>query len=235
MTFDVESAALQFAQEVQDILDGVLPVPTSVPADDRIVQADTLDDIRYRVQTTARNGQVVLTKNDQPIAHLRITFQCTADAVGAYLAVERCDIGLFSVDGRLPIVRLDFRRDMHTVPSCHWNVHAESGQATRILTLGNPTHPGVFSKLHLPVGGPRMRPCLEDFLEFVLHEFGVDRLPNAPAVLADGRERWRRRQIATSVRDAPDEAVRVLRELGYTVAPPGSGPAAAKPDKLRVW
>lgn len=233
MTFDVEQAALEFAQEV---LDGVLPVPTSVPLDDRVVQAGTLDGVRYRLQPTARNGQVVLAKDDQPIAHLRITFQCTADAQGAYLAVERCDIGLYSgVDGRLPIVRLDFRRDMYSAPSCHRNVHAETGQATRILTLGNPEHSGVFPKLHFPIGGPRMRPCLEDFLEFVLREFGVDRLPGAPDVIADGRERWRRRQIGTSVRDSPDEAVRVLRQLGYTVTDPEPGPNAGKPDKLRVW
>lgn len=236
MTVDVEAEVLEFAQEVQDVIDGVLPVPSSVPADDRIVQASTADTVRFRVESTAKNGQVVLAKNDLPIAHLRIMFLCTADAHDAYLAVERCDFGLYSgVDGRLPIVRLDFRRDMHTAPACHWNVHAESGPATRILTLGNPDHPGVFSKLHLPVGGPRMRPCLEDFLQFVVHEFGVDHHVDALQVIADGRERWRRRQIGTSVRDAPDEAVRVLRELGYTVDEPNAGAAQPKPDKLRIW
>ncbi|MBN9739182.1 MULTISPECIES: hypothetical protein [unclassified Pseudonocardia] len=234
MTFDVEAEALAFAQEIQDVLDGVLPVPATVDLDDRIVTAHTVDDVRFRVETAAKNGQVVLAKNSRPIAHMRIVFLCTADAYNAYLAVERCDIGLFSgVDSRLPIVRLDFRRDMHTAPSCHWNVHAESGPATRVLTLGNPDHSGVFSKLHFPVGGPRMRPCLEDFLQFVLQEFGVDRHPDAMSVIAEGRERWRRRQIGTSVRDAPDEAARVLRELGYTVT--ADSPAPPRRDRLRAY
>jgi len=154
---------------------------------------------------------------------------------GDYLAIERSDFGLYSIDGRLPVFRLDFRRDMHTVPACHWNVHAESGPATRLLTLGNPDHSGAFAKLHFPVGGPRMRPCLEDFLGILLHEFGVDRLSDASRILCEGRERWRRRQIGTAVRDAPEEAARVLEELGYTVSEPPGGPAPVKVDKLRVW
>jgi hypothetical protein len=235
VTFDVEAEALAFAQEIQDVLDGVLPVPPPVASDDRIITAHKADSVRFRVESAAKNGQVVLAKVGRPIAHMRILFLCTADAYNAYLAVERCDIGLYSgVDSRLPIVRLDFRRDMHTAPTCHWNVHAESGPATRVLTLGNPDHPGVFSKLHFPVGGPRMRPCLEDFLQFVLHEFGVDRHPDAMTVIAEGRERWRRRQIGTSVRDAPDEAARVLRELGYNVTADDGSPIARR-DKLRAY
>ncbi|BCB85704.1 hypothetical protein Psuf_030170 [Phytohabitans suffuscus] len=52
--------------------------------------------------------------------------------------------------------------------------------------------------------------------------------------LDSGRERWRRRQAATVVRDLPDEAARVLGELGYTVTPP----TEVKPPSvkaLRNW
>ncbi|MGH4025484.1 MAG: hypothetical protein ACRDRV_12995 [Pseudonocardiaceae bacterium] len=66
-----------------------------------------------------------------------------------------------------------------------------------MLGRTNPDHPGVLSALHFPVGGARIRPCLEDFLHFLAHEFQIDVLPNAPAILAEGRERWRRRQIGT--------------------------------------
>ena len=80
-----------------------------------------------------------------------------------------------------------------------------------------------------------MRPCLEDVLTFVLHEFGVDQVEGADTLLCTGRERWRRRQIATLVRDAPDEAVRVLRELGYVVDDPSTGPAVPQVSKLQAW
>jgi hypothetical protein len=65
---------------------------------------------------------------------------------------------------RHPLLRLDFDREMHTAPGCHWNVHAERGAITNLLARNNPDHSGELCKLHLPVGGARMRPCLEDLL-----------------------------------------------------------------------
>lgn len=80
-----------------------------------------------------------------------------------------------------------------------------------------------------------MRPCLEDFLQFLINEFRIDTLPDAFGVLADGRERWRRRQIAALVRDAPDEAVRLLTEIGYDVTPPESGERKPNTTALQRW
>lgn len=236
MTFRVESEVLAFAQELQDLLDGVLPRPDDVAEQDRQVKVEVVvGQSRYRVQVAARNGLITLTKNRQPVASLRVTYQCTADSSATYLAVHRSDYELRGWTDKTPIARLDFLRDAHTVPACHWNIHAERGAASRLLTLGNPTHSGSFSELHFPVGGARMRPCLEDVLTFVLHEFGVDQVEGADTLLCTGRERWRRRQIATLVRDAPDEAVRVLRELGYVVDDPSTGPAVPQVSKLQAW
>jgi hypothetical protein len=130
---------------------------------------------------------------------------------------------------------LAFAQELQDLLDGHWNIHAERGAASRLLTLGNPTHSGSFSELHFPVGGARMRPCLEDVLTFVLREFGVDQVEGADTLLCAGRERWRRRQIATLVRDAPDEAVRVLRELGYVVDDPSTGPAVPQVLRLQSW
>lgn len=236
MTFDIESEVLVFAQELQDLLDGVLPRPGDVPEQDRQVKAEVMvGQARYRLQVAAVNGLITLTKDGHPVASLRVSIQCTADTDQMYLAVHRSDFELRGWADKTPIARLDFLREAHTVPACHWNIHAERGTASRLLTLGNPQHSGVFSELHFPVGGARMRPCLEDVLAFLISEFGIDRLPGAEAMLCAGRERWRRRQIATLVRDAPDEAVRVLRELGYGVADPKDGPVPARTSKLQAW
>jgi hypothetical protein len=78
-----------------------------------------------------------------------------------------------------------------------------------------------------------MRPCVEDFIDLVAREFRFDLKREASDVLEDGRERWRRRQIATLVRDAPDEAARVLQELGYDVQSPPSGHPPANTAGLR--
>lgn len=236
MTFDVESEALAFAQELQDLLDGVLPRPADIPERDRQVRVEVMvGQARYRLQVAADGGLITLTKSGQPVASLRVSIQCTSDTDRTYLAVHRSDFELRGWADKTPIARLDFLRDAHTVPACHWNIHAERGAASRLLTLGDPKHSGAFSELHFPVGGARMRPCLEDVLAFVLHEFGIDHCVGADVLLREGRERWRRRQIATLVRDAPDEAVRVLRDLGYGITEPAAGPSQPKTSKLCAW
>lgn len=58
--------------------------------------------------------------------------------------------------------------------------------------------------------------------------FGVDATPEGLEALRDGRERWRRAQVGTVVRDAPDEAIRVLADLGYRVR---LKPGVAKPEE----
>ena len=86
-----------------------------------------------------------------------------------------------------------------------------------------------MSDLHFPVGGTRFRPCLEDVLDMLVRELGVDHADAWRTALTDGRERWRRMQTAAVVRDAPVEAIAALTALGYdiqlrdgTVAPQGN-------------
>ncbi|CAM2813274.1 MULTISPECIES: hypothetical protein [Dermacoccus] len=77
-----------------------------------------------------------------------------------------------------------------------------------------------MDELHFPLGGARFRPALEDVLQMLVEEFGVDAVDGWRKHLAQGRERWRRIQTRAVVRDAPDEAVATLRALGYLVTEP---------------
>jgi hypothetical protein len=72
--------------------------------------------------------------------------------------------------------------------------------------------------VHFPVGGPRFRPCLEDVLEMLIDEFGIDNAKESSNALARGRQKWRRIQTRTVVRDDPESAVTELKSLGYDVA-----------------
>lgn len=235
MTIDVQAAALDFAQELQDLLDLVLPVPEGVPHESRQVQI-FFSDGRYVIRVAADNGKIALTKDGECVGYLRVSFQCTSDTAQNYLAVHKSAFELLEFADRNPISRLEFERDAHTKPAAHWHVHAERGTVSRMLWRTNPDHPGVLSALHFPVGGARMRPSLEDFLQHLMHEFRIDMLPGALAVLTEGRERWKRRQIATAVRDAPDEAVRVLKEeFGYTITPPTTGEPKPNTTALQRW
>jgi hypothetical protein len=233
VTIDVHQAAVEFGQELQDLLDKVLPRPWNVDERDRQVQARAGAHGRFVARVAARNGAIVLTRNGTHVAFLRVEFHCTHDTAGSYLAIQKSTFELLSAADRVPLLRLDYVRNAHTVPACHWNVHAERGAVSSLLGRTNPDHPGHVSKLHLPVGGTRMRPCLEDFIDMCAYEFRFDLRRDAADALEEGRERWRRRQAGTIVRDAPDEAVRVLTSLGYVVTAPPAGPAPANAAALR--
>lgn len=174
------------------------------------------------------------------VAELRARLFLSMDHSGSYLKVWRSEFEVRSAMDRTPLVRLDYRADMHTAPLAHWNFHAERGAFSQMLARAHAARPKQVPKphdlsaLHLPVGGERFRPCLEDLMQFLIVDCGIDAKDGWLEAVEFGRERWRRRQLGSAVRDAPREAARVLKDLGYAVTPPNGEPAD-KPDKLRAW
>ena len=177
----------------------------------------------------------VLTVRSTPAARLVVRLGLRSDSSGSYLAVTKSDYVLYDLIDGEPLVRLEYQDDMRTAPSCHWQVHAERGALSHLLTLSGHEKPHQLSSLHFPVGGARHRPCIEDFLQFVVQECRLDAEVNAAQVLQEGRDRWRRRQLATMVRDVPEEAVRALAVLGYGVTDPPDGPAPVRRKTLDLW
>jgi hypothetical protein len=146
-------------------------------------------------------------------------------------------VKVLSVLDRTPLIRLEYRADMVNVPCCHWQIHAERGAFTHLLAaahgLGRVKKPHDLSALHIPVGGERFRPCLEDVLQFLVEDCGVDSVDGYSDVLNEGRTSWRTKQLASVVRDFPEEAARVLRDLQWQVNPPaGRDPEAPPRDAL---
>ena len=87
--------------------------------------------------------------------------------------------------------------------------------------------------LHFPVGGHRFRPALEDVLEMLIDEFGVDKSGDTLERLQAARVRWRRTQTRAAARDAPGAAAESLRAMGYVVEPPsGSSDHPERLDRL---
>ncbi len=167
---------------------------------------------------------LVLTAHGDDVATLTVNYQLALDSHEQYLAVARSHFHLHSSLDRMPLLRLEYGRDMHTVPSAHWQVVAERGALSHLLAKTGAPNPHSLQSLHLPVGGRRYRPCLEDFLQFLIQECGIDARNGWQAAVKAGRVRWHQRQLAAVVRDAPDEAAHALRALGYSVAPPEAGP-----------
>lgn len=70
MTIDVQRAVQDFAQEVQDLLDSVLPRPDDVSPEDRKVGVPFIDG-RYSVRVGTDHAKVALMKDGARVGYLR--------------------------------------------------------------------------------------------------------------------------------------------------------------------
>lgn len=225
-TVDLEARSVEFAQESQDLLDAVLPCGSGEDADLRKLKVlANQDSFVIRPGDVTRFTPVWLLSGGEHVADLDISFMCSLDRSRGYLAVRKSSFQLRSVRPKegVPLLRLDFNHKAHSVPAAHWNVHGERGATSVLLSRCNPNHEGLLSQVHLPVGGVRYRPCLEDFLELLISEFNFDTLPGWQPIVAAGREKWRVLQLRSVVRDSPRDAAEVLEGLGYSVVPPVNG------------
>jgi hypothetical protein len=224
---DLQAAVSEFAAEIQDLLDSVLLGRREVRA---VRQGD-----KYVVRTGLKAEPVALRVQDESLATLGLSFRCRLDHVGEYLAVEKSAFVLASTIERRPLIRCEYVRDAHTSPTAHWQVHAERGTFSALLARSGAKAPHDLASLHVPVGGSRFRPGLEDVLEFLVRECGFDAAEGWETAVVDGRQRWRERQLAALVRDAPHLAAEALRRVGYVVSEPPSGAPTGKPESLRRW
>jgi hypothetical protein len=134
VTCDLQDDARRFGEELQTLLGGVLPYLSGADPDLRQVAVNQAG-LAFAVEIgTAKAGKAVaipLLSDGVKTADLRVRIGLVADSVHQYPAVAYSEYSL-RID-RLPLIRLDFGRDFHTVPGCHWNVHAERGAVTTLL------------------------------------------------------------------------------------------------------
>jgi hypothetical protein len=158
---------------------------------------------------------------------MTLSIACQLDSAGQYLAVAESSFNLLAALDRTPVIRIHYYRDPRGKPGAHIHVHGHRGALSHLLSQAGHDHPHDMASLHIPVGGSRFRPCLEDFIQFLICECKFDALPGWRGYVEAGRELWRCRQAGAVVRDVPEEAARVLRELGYTVEAPTPVPDAS--------
>jgi len=150
--------------------------------------------------------------------------RCQLDSHGVWLAVESSTYKLALDRDRTPLLRVDYVRGANKAPCAHLQVHAHRGALTHLLSQAGHAKAHDMSALHLPLGGARFRPCLEDVLQFLVDECQVESVPGWRDAVLAGRARWRRRQARTVTRDFLEEAADVLRSEGYRVEPPDEVP-----------
>ncbi len=210
---------MAFATELQALLNETLP------GEHTIESTRSESDHRYVVRPEGGRRLALHVRGDH-LADLGVTMYLDHDRTQQYLKTVRSDVIVLSVLDRRPLFRYEYRSDMRVTPIAHWQVHAERGALSHLLARAHAhdprsvPRPHDISSLHLPVGGERFRPCLEDVLQFLITNCGIDSVPGWEAAVQRGREQWRRRQLGSAVRDLPSEAARVLQGLGWHVEPP---------------
>lgn len=192
-------------------------------------------------------GGIVLTVDGKPHLLLKVRFECSFDGHSRFLAVDSSEVHVFAyVSPRQPLFRYEYERRASQVPAAHIHVHAHRDALTYVMTKSgagttrgrrrteSDQVPGM-QELHFPVGGHRFRPALEDILEMLIDEFGIDDAKDAREALQRGRQAWRQTQTRSAVRDDPQSAVEVLQGLGYDIQWRGDGDEPhARLDRLQT-
>lgn len=115
MTFDLTEASREFAQDIQDLLDATLPLPSGTEPEQR--RLNVLQQREWRVirpGTSDKPGTIALLHGGKHVADLGFSFRCAPDQSGSYLAVRKSTFQLSSVQEGPPLLRLDYDHRSHT-------------------------------------------------------------------------------------------------------------------------
>ncbi|RKT78673.1 hypothetical protein DFJ68_2122 [Terracoccus luteus] len=219
----LESEARSFADKVGGLLRRTLPQAPNM----RVSVLGSKLWIRPDGQTLDENGRerggVPLHVRGVPLAWLRVTYSCRPDSTGRYLAVDGSKFWIVSTKDRSPLIRFEYEYEARTTPHSHIHVHAERGTLSHLLTRTRRAKAHDMSALHLPTGGSRFRPDLEDVIQFLITECGVDEVAGWKAAVDERRAEFRVIQARAVARAMARETAEELQALGYTVHPPKDG------------
>ena len=177
---------------------------------------------------------VVLSIGGKKLLDLVVSYTCSISTQHPYMIIEGSTFGLRPHGGGEWLARLDYRRRPRVnVPCSHLHIHAHRDAWTFMMSRdgrgsgrsavkkrGDAEKTPQISDIQFPVGGPRLRPALEDFLTMLIEELGVDHPPHARQELDQARARWRTEQAKAIVRSSSGIAADVLQEMGWAVTPP---------------
>lgn len=212
-----ESEALEGLVQrfAEDVLSRVLMCLEGQPKSD-VLKIDASPDgkrftFSYRQSLHAQTG-------GPAVGLVQLDYALGTDRSGQHLAVQNSAFQLRDSRGKKPIVRVEYVRDAIKVPCSHIHVHAESGLFTQLLGATGHASPAAVQSVHIPTGGDRFRPCVEDFIEFLISECKVAGREGWRDEVTAGRETWRQMQTAAAVRDRPEAAIKELERLGLIVS-----------------
>jgi hypothetical protein len=190
------------------------------------------------VVTTRDPAGIPLFVNSEHLLSLKLDYHCIWDRDKEFLAVDRSSIHLLMPQVTEPLLHYDYERSPRSpIPCAHFNVHGHRDELIYSMMAAEFKHQARnrarrvvkgkaprLSQIHIPTGGHRFRPCLEDLVQMVVYEFGVDTKENWQDALENGRKVWKDNQLGSAVRDNPSKAVEQLERMGFVITAPEQWP-----------
>lgn len=178
--------------------------------------------IGYKIGKNNLLGEAIplTTHGSQAPLHLDFLHTLDLDDSGEFLTTDRSTYTLRADDASTPIITYDFVREPpNRYPEAHIHVHGRSDALQRMLDSCG-LRGRKPADLHIPVGGRRFRPCLEDIIEFCILEELVTPRNGWREALERGRRDYHDQQLRAAVRRFPTQAAEVLRNEGWRVTRP---------------
>lgn len=184
---------------------------------------------------TEKSDGVPLLASGERLAWLRLDYLCRQNSSAEYLAIDKSKIWVVAEVDTTPIFRFEYLYNSEWVPHSYIQVHAERGALSHLLSRTGHKRPHSLTALHLPTGGARFRPGLEDVIQFLIEDCHFDSLPTWRDAVLRERAEFRRIQTRTVVRAWPAEAAEQLLKMGYVVKPPPEGHLEPTAKTKQAW
>ncbi len=196
------------------------------------------------------SAPIGLTIGNARLLDLIVSYQCVSSDHHDYMLVDKSRYGLRPHSGGEWLARMEYEHDPNAgIPCAHLHLHAHRDSWTFLMSRNGSgsqrrtvkhrascKKTPQLSDIHFPLGGPRLRPVLEDLLTLLIQDLGIDHQPDALKILSEARALWRQDQTRAIIASVPELSQDVLTQLGWQVVPaPGYVPGTAQAKWLRQY
>ncbi len=142
---------------------------------------------------------------------MNLSYQVRICDEATFLTVLSSYCGIYADEGlTLCLCHFDYERDKDKYTSAHVQVYGKSPALDLLNGKGDEKRP--LEKLHFPVGGKRFRPCIEDFIEFLINERLVAGREGWQRYVEAGRNRYQLIQLKAAIRRNPEVVEEYLKD-----------------------
>jgi hypothetical protein len=228
--FDLEQESRQFADHLSHVLNSTIctgirltPVVSTYSRQRTVIGYGITKD-----NQDLTNGIPVTVGKSPAHFHVGLSVHLGPDDITKHLMVTQSvfilaiaeDVG----DDRNVLLHYDYEREKKdNYPEAHLQVCATS-PAWEEAGHRIDGRDRLLDRLHLPVGGRRYRPTLEDLIEFLVREKLADcHDDTCDEILEESRRSFHEKQLRAAIRRNPQVAIAQLENQGFIVSEGAAG------------